>query len=162
MLIPLFERLAAVSAVFGGLFVCQNALKQKTGQKPVREIVQADYFLDMPAGTFIVPGAESALIQKTACNVLSGKNAESINTSPCRKGETFYARKQRAQQAGAAIDGKHPQRCPSHQSHISSLQRVHGGKSNFKTPSCQAAFKKVFNQSFHHKNSMVKISWNYT
>lgn len=69
------------------LFACKyNFLKQKPCPEPERGIVQANDPLNIPATFAVIPGTEAAAGQKSAADVLSGKNKGHIGKSTHPKG----------------------------------------------------------------------------
>ncbi len=137
-----------------GIICGEQAFKEQAGKEPVWKVIQADHTLYLPSGTLIIPGACPAAVKKPACKIFAQKYAGCIDAAAEGKGEMLQDPKQRTKQTGAAIDGKHPQGGLSHQGHISLAQGIKGGESNFKAPSRQPAFKKVFKKCFYHIYSM--------
>lgn len=95
-------------------------------------------------------------IQEAACKIFSCKDAKRVNTASDRKGQAFQLFKQGIQKAGTAINGKHPDGSMTRQTQVSFAKAVQGSKNDFKTPSKESAFYKVFGKCFHHIISMVK------
>lgn len=140
----------------------QNLFKKKAGEKPVWEIIQAHHLFNVPAGTPVVPGAELSVGQKASGEKFPDKDAEGVNSAPEIKGEIFQRFKCRRKQAYTSIDGEHPKGGASEEPHIAFPEGIKGSKNNFKGPSKESAFKKVFQQSFHHNISMRKRIAIYT
>ncbi len=102
------------------------------------------------------------MIQKASCKVFAGKNAQGVNAASYIERQIFKPLKDRTKQAGAAVDREHPKGGLSHQAQVSFLEGTKGGKGDFKAPSYEPAFQKIFKKCFHHNISMRKKEWNYT
>jgi len=82
--------------------------------------------------------------QHFASEIFHGKNQAHISQAPGPGGLFAKQPTERGKDGGASIDGKHPQRSVSHQSHVPAAEGVHGGKNDFHAPADETAFEKVF------------------
>lgn len=88
----------------------KNTLKQKSGGKPHRNVIQPDNMADMPFGAGIIPGAAIFLPKQQTADILSDKDAGSIDTSAQQWRATLGETAKRLQEGSQTIDGKHPYR----------------------------------------------------
>ncbi len=110
--------------------------------------------MDIPAGAFVIPGAEVVPGQKISAEIFSRKNAQGINAASEKNRELSKQPKEGGKQTYAAVDGEHPQGGVSLKLHVPLAQGAQSSEQYFKAPAKEPALKEGFYHSFYHSRSM--------
>lgn len=123
----------------------QEAFKQQAGDKPERRIVKADNFGQIPAGVFVVPGAQFAPVEPYTGEKFPGEDQTGVGESADDQTAVFDEAADRCKKGGHPIDGEHPDGSGAGQCHISFAESMKGCEDDFQKPSQQSTVNEVVN-----------------
>ncbi len=127
----------------------QQALEQKSCDKPAGRIVQPDHFSEIPAGALVIPGTQFAFLKPQSGRKFTGEDHAGIHQTTEYEVMTAQRAGERSEQGGEPVDREHPDGGRAGQAQVSLAESVKRGKEHFEKPAQQSAMNIVVNKFFH-------------
>ena len=119
-------------------------LKNKTGDHPYRCIIKTDNTMDVCGNITVIPWTQMVFFQQGTACIFKTENPGRVNASTEKKRDFSKQMGKRSDDAGHAINRKHPDRSLSDQAKIFFSEAFGRCKQDFKTPACESADQKIF------------------
>ena len=130
--------------------LCNDPFEKKSGQKPPGSIIQPDDPADMETASAVVPGTEIVFPQQTSAEIFHGEDHCHIEQTAFQTADTQFRKEpfKGHEQAGGAVDGKHPQGSVTGEAKIPAPQGMQGREQDLHAPAAQPTENKIFTEGF--------------
>lgn len=133
----------------GFIIFPQKPLEQQAADKPEWGVVKADYFGQIPAGVFVIPGTQFAPVEPYAGEKFPDEDQAGVDQAADDQIAVFDKTADWRKKGGHPINGEHPDGSGPRKFQISSAEGMKGREGDFQKPSQQSAVYEVVNQFFH-------------